>query len=91
MTIPLLIGQLRQAMEHLGRARAAIRTAVEEIGRAEAAIRSALGSSIADRTVYTAVAQARKLLGDADGEADRTVRAAQDWITKVEGGSSRGK
>lgn len=91
VTVPALLTALRQAIEHLGQARAAVRTAVEEIGRAQTAIRAALGTAIADKTIYAAAAQTRQLLGEADQRLDRTTEAAKDWIRRVEGGPDQGK
>lgn len=90
VSIPGLLAELRQAIEHIGRARAAMRTAVEEMTRAETLIRQALGVNTRDKSIYAA-AKTRQALTEADQHAAATMDAANGWIARVQGRPSPGE
>lgn len=91
MNIPALLAELRQAIEHTHRARAAIRTAIDEMNQAQTMIVKALGTNVADRTIHAATASARALLAQADQQAATTATAANRWIAKVGGRTGPGE
>ena len=86
MTIPEVIGQLRQVKEHLDRARAAIRQALVELGKAEALLRYTLGN-IRDKSIYAVPAQVKQHLTDADQGVEQTDRKVDVWLGKIAGAS----
>lgn len=91
MSIPALLAELRQAIEHANRARAAIRTALDEMDKAQVIIAKALGASVADKTIHAAAASAKQLLAQADQQAATTTTAANRWMAKVGGQPSPGE
>jgi hypothetical protein len=88
VTIPLIVGQLRQANQHLDRARAMIAAALTELGHADTLTQKTLGN-VRDQSVYATVARTKQLLTEAGQNSNQTTQKINEWIARIDGTSSR--
>jgi prefoldin subunit 5 len=84
VTIPEVLSQLHQVKQQIERARAMIQAALAEVTQADALLHTTLGN-IRDPSPYTATAQTRQHLTDADQAATQVTAKADEWIAKIEG------
>jgi len=85
VTIPQVVGQLRQANQHLDRARALIAEALTEVARADTLTRQTLGN-VRDTSVYAAAARTTQSLTEAAQGSQQTTQRIKVSIPRKRGG-----
>lgn len=80
MTVAEVVGQLRQAKEHLSRAARMIQAALGELRQAETLLRHTLGNASDPSTAGTA-----RLISEASQTNQQTAERIDNWIARIQG------